>query len=62
MNILFLLKTYDLGGVEVVSTVLAKKFIDSGHNVVVFAFEKGKGTALSYFNNIETSLFYESIS
>lgn len=54
MNILFLLKTYDLGGVEVVSTVLAKKFIDSGHNVVVFAFEKGKGTALSYFNNIET--------
>ena len=54
MNILFLLKTYDLGGVEVVSTVLAKKFIDSGHNVVVFAFEKGKGTALSYFKNIET--------
>lgn len=58
MNILFLLKTYDLGGVEVVSTVLAKKFIASGHRVVVFAFDKGKGTALSYFNNIETITGY----
>lgn len=54
MNILFLLKTYDLGGVEIVSTVLARKFIDAGHKVIVFAFEKGKGTALSYFNDIET--------
>ena len=58
MNILFLLKTYDLGGVEVVSTVLANKFIESGKKVIVFAFEKGKGTALSYFNNIETIIGY----
>lgn len=58
MNILFLLKTYDLGGVEVVSTVLARKFIDAGHKVIVFAFEKGKGTALSYFSNIETIIGY----
>lgn len=58
MNILFLLKTYDLGGVEVVSTVLARKFMNSGHKVIVFAFEKGKGTALSYFNNIETITGY----
>lgn len=39
MNILFLLKTLDVGGVEVVTTVLANKFASMGHRVVVLALE-----------------------
>lgn len=39
MNILFLLKTLDVGGVEVVTTVLANKFASMGHRVFVFALE-----------------------
>lgn len=39
MNILFLLKTLGVGGVEVVTAVLANKFADEGHNVSIFARE-----------------------
>lgn len=41
INILFLLKTLNVGGVEVVTTVLANKFVAEGHNVVVWVFFSG---------------------
>ncbi len=38
MNILFLLKGLDLGGLEIVTQVLANKFVIEGHHVCVFSF------------------------
>ncbi len=38
MNILFILKTLDIGGVEIVTAVLANKFVAEGHKVSIFAF------------------------
>lgn len=38
MNILFLLKSFDVGGVEVVTSVLANKFASEGHSVALWAF------------------------
>ena len=40
MNILFLLRSIGLGGVEVVSVTLANKFAQEGHTVSIFAREK----------------------
>lgn len=39
MNILFLLKSIGVGGVEVVSVTLANKFVQEGINVSIFSFE-----------------------
>ena len=50
MNILFVLKTLEIGGVEVVSSVLANKFSDKGHHVYVFAFDKGVGRIVETFD------------
>ena len=58
MNILFLLKTLDLGGVEIVSATLANYFCTKGHKVVVFAFEEGNGSALNYFKNAKIEIGY----
>lgn len=41
-NILFLLKQLETGGLEVVTAVLANKFVAEGHGVSVFAFLGGK--------------------
>lgn len=38
MNIMFILKTFEMGGVEIVTTFLANKFVDEGNSVSVFAF------------------------
>ena len=51
MNILFVLKTLEIGGVEVVSSVLANKFSFEDHNVSVFAFEKGVGKIVETFDS-----------
>lgn len=51
MNILFVLKTLEIGGVEVVSSVLANKFSVEGHNVYVFAFDKGMGRIVETFDS-----------
>lgn len=40
MNILFLLKTLGIGGVEVVTVCLANKFAAEGHRVGIFTFAK----------------------
>ena len=42
MNILFLLKSFNVGGVEVVTSVLANKFAREGHSVVLWAFYQQK--------------------
>lgn len=44
MNILFLLKSFEIGGLEVVTSVLANKFAAEGHHVVLWAFYEGKTT------------------
>ena len=49
MNILFLLKGLEMGGVEVVTSVLAQKFKAEGHNVSIFALHRGNGSALARF-------------
>lgn len=40
MNILFLLKSFEIGGVEVVTSILANKFVSEGHQVILWAFYK----------------------
>ena len=49
MNILFLLRSLDIGGLEVVTATLANKFAIEGHCVSVFAFERRSGNVLSRF-------------
>lgn len=57
MNILFLLKSFEIGGLEVVTSVLANKFSDEGHNVVLWAFYEGK-TSLADRLNDSVRIFY----
>ena len=49
MNILFLLRSLDIGGLEVVTATLANKFAIEGHCVSVFACERRSGNVLSRF-------------
>lgn len=42
MNILFLLKSLDIGGLEIVTATLANKFIEEKHNVTIFSFFQTK--------------------
>ena len=51
MNILFLLKSLEIGGVEVVTAVLANEFIKHGHNVFVFSFLEGKNSVSNRFDD-----------
>lgn len=50
MNILFLLKSLETGGLEVVTAVLANKFVAEGHNVCVFSFLGGKNSIAKLFD------------
>ncbi len=46
MNILFLYRIYpNFGGVEVVTTVLADRFVEDGHEVTIVSFESGRPDA-----------------
>ncbi len=45
-RILFLLRTLELGGLEVVTTVLANKFVKEGHCVAIFSFLGGEHTII----------------
>lgn len=38
MNILFLMKVYDVGGIEIVAATLASSFVRHGHHVVIATF------------------------
>lgn len=51
MNILFVLKTLSIGGVEVVTSVLANKFVEEGHGVSVFSFLEGNGKCKARFDS-----------
>ncbi len=42
MKILFLLKSLEIGGLEIVTVNLANKFVAEGHDVVIWAFDKGE--------------------
>lgn len=46
MNILFLLRSTGIGGLEVVTSVLANKFVEEGHLVDVFIFRKEEGNSI----------------
>lgn len=50
MNVLFILRTLEVGGVEVVSSVLANKFVSEGHHVSVFAFSSGGDRIIESFD------------
>lgn len=47
MNIVFLLKTLGVGGVEVVTVALANTFVTHGHKVTVFAFGDCEGSGIA---------------
>lgn len=49
MNILFLIKSLGLGGLEIVTSTLANKFSEEGHRVCVYAFEKRSGLLCDLF-------------
>lgn len=49
-NILFLLKGLEIGGLEVVTAVLANKFVEEGHQVSVFSFLGGKHSIAERFD------------
>lgn len=49
-NVLFLLKSLETGGLEVVTSVLANKFVAEGHGVSVFAFLGGKHSIAERFD------------
>lgn len=57
MNILFLLKSFEIGGLEVVTSVLANKFVYEGHRVVLWAFYEGK-TSLADRLDARVKLIY----
>ena len=50
-NILFLLKGLEIGGLEVVTAVLANKFVEEGCQVSVFSFLGGKHSIAERFDN-----------
>ena len=54
MNILFLLKSLGVGGVEIVNATLANKFVEEGHHICIYAFEKRSGMLIDYLHqNVE---------
>lgn len=53
MNILFILKSLETGGVEVVTATLANKFKEEGHNVFLFSFSKGNNTIASQITKVQ---------
>lgn len=50
MNILFLLKSLETGGLEVVTAVLANEFIRRGYTVCIFSFLGGKNSIARRFD------------
>lgn len=57
MNILFLLKSLYGGGIEVVTRVLANKFVKEGHNVTIWCFLKDS-TSLENKVNEQIRIYY----
>ena len=40
MNILFLMKAFEVGGQEVVTSTLAQSFVSHGHSVTIVSFKQ----------------------
>lgn len=59
MNILFLLRGTGIGGLEVVTSVLANKFVEEGHHVCVFIFRKDPGTSITDRFKQEVKVFQQ---
>lgn len=57
MNILFLLKGLDIGGVEIVTYTLANKFHKEGHSVVIWAYINGRTNPTNLINNGITIIY-----
>lgn len=57
MNILFLLKGLDIGGVEIVTYTLANKLHQEGHSVVIWAFKNGRTNSTNIINNGITIIY-----
>lgn len=51
MNILFILKSLDIGGLEIVTATLANKFIKEGHNITIFSFLQAKNSIGNRLNH-----------
>ena len=51
MNILFLMKVYDVGGIEVVAATLASCFVRHGHHVAIVTFKKPDDLTIARTNN-----------
>lgn len=51
MNILFLLRTCEVGGIGVVTSTLANKFVSEGHHVVLGSFLQPPSEMLDKFDN-----------
>ncbi len=51
MNILFLVKSFSFGGVEVVTATLANKFIEEGYNVSIFSMVPRHNSITDKLNN-----------
>lgn len=51
MNVLFVIKSFGIGGVEVVTSILANKFSREGHNVSIIAFEASQNSMESKLDN-----------
>lgn len=54
MNILFLLKSLNFGGLEIVSSTLANKFVSQGHKVFIFIFFPPKDSIENRLSNTIT--------
>lgn len=51
MNILFILKSLEIGGLEVVTQVLSYKFVKEGHHVSIFSFMGGNPSIAERMDN-----------
>ena len=57
MNILFLLRGTDVGGLEIVTKVIAEKFVKEGHWVGFFIFRKDAGPSITENLNSKIALY-----
>lgn len=58
-NILFVILTTEIGGVEVVTSVLANKFVSEGYGVSIFSFLTGKNTIADRLDK-RIKLYYQN--
>lgn len=60
MNIIFLLRGTEIGGIEIVTKCLAQKFISEGHWVGLFIFRKDEGESIVEHINPQIKVFQQN--